>query len=354
MELKDKLKELRLSHKMTQESVADYLGVTSQTVSKWERGLLSPDIALLPKIAGLYRCSIDSLFSMDAVWGMEHQEEFLKTISMYRRRNDWAGEYEAWMREIELNPDRYENYVKVMLAVVLRKDFTDDKVKRMLSLAERVETCCTDDTLRNEMYRVMVALCAESQEEEIKKKAEYYYNKLPFFIHSREMYARYVMEGEAYHRQVKETLTYMVSQAEVSVRQLITPDMPPRQQLFYYEKAAGLYEVLLDGRYGGIWEGALVWDYMHCASLLVELDRHSEADAYMKKIFTVWDGHLNARGSIQISDLLFIKGYPKMKHPGISFTQQMQKMLEEPRLVSYHKKIQDYLTRYSECFKIKI
>ena len=171
MELKDKLKELRLSHKMTQESVADYLGVTSQTVSKWERGLLSPDIALLPKIAGLYRCSIDSLFSMDAVWGVEHQEEFLKTISMYKRRNDWTGEYDAWMREIETNPDHYENYVKVMLAVVLRKDFTDDKVKRMLSLAERVETCCTDDTLRNEMYRVMVALCAESQEEEIKKKA---------------------------------------------------------------------------------------------------------------------------------------------------------------------------------------
>ena len=51
MELKDKLKELRLSRKMTQETAAEHLGVTSQTVSKWERGLLSPDIALLPKIA---------------------------------------------------------------------------------------------------------------------------------------------------------------------------------------------------------------------------------------------------------------------------------------------------------------
>ena len=354
MELKDKLRELRLSRKMTQETAAEHLGVTSQTVSKWERGLLSPDIALLPKIALLYRCSIDSLFSMDAVWGIEHREEFLKKISAYKQRNDWAGEYDAWMREIELNPDHYENYVKVMLAVVLRKDFSDDKVKRMLSLAERVEKCCTDDTLRNEMYRVMVALCAESQDEKIKKKAEYYYNKLPFFIHSREMYARYVMEGETYHRQVKETLTYMVSQAEVSVRQLITPDMPSREKLFYYKKAAGLYEVLLDGRYGGIWEAALVWDYMHCASLLVEMDRHSEADAYMEKIFAAWDRHMGARESIQISDLLFISGFPRAKHPGISFVRQMQKMREDPHLAPYHEKITGYLTRYSEYFKIKI
>ena len=42
MELNNKLKELRISRNMTQEAVAEHLGVSSQTVSKWERGLLSP------------------------------------------------------------------------------------------------------------------------------------------------------------------------------------------------------------------------------------------------------------------------------------------------------------------------
>ena len=39
MELKNKLKELRIAHGMTQEAVAEHLGVSSQTVSKWERGV---------------------------------------------------------------------------------------------------------------------------------------------------------------------------------------------------------------------------------------------------------------------------------------------------------------------------
>ena len=39
MELNNKLKELRISRNMTQEAVAEHLGVSSQTVSKWERGV---------------------------------------------------------------------------------------------------------------------------------------------------------------------------------------------------------------------------------------------------------------------------------------------------------------------------
>ena len=50
---------------MTQEKLAEQIGVSRQTVSKWERGLLSPDITLLPKIAVLFKCSIDSLFDID-------------------------------------------------------------------------------------------------------------------------------------------------------------------------------------------------------------------------------------------------------------------------------------------------
>ena len=95
MELKNKLKELRNSRNMTQEAVADHLGVSSQTVSKWERGLLSPDISLLPKIALLFKCSIDSLFDMDLVWSIEHRKEFGERIHALHEKKDCEGVYQA-------------------------------------------------------------------------------------------------------------------------------------------------------------------------------------------------------------------------------------------------------------------
>lgn len=48
---------------MTQQALGDFLGVTSQAVSKWETGIATPDISLLPKMADLFKCTIDSLFS---------------------------------------------------------------------------------------------------------------------------------------------------------------------------------------------------------------------------------------------------------------------------------------------------
>ena len=51
---------------LTQEGLAQKLGVTNQAVSKWESGQSCPDIALLPQIADLFGISIDELFGRPA------------------------------------------------------------------------------------------------------------------------------------------------------------------------------------------------------------------------------------------------------------------------------------------------
>lgn len=54
--------DLRKEKNMTQEALANALGVTNQAVSKWESDQSCPDIALLPTLADLFGVSIDYLF----------------------------------------------------------------------------------------------------------------------------------------------------------------------------------------------------------------------------------------------------------------------------------------------------
>ena len=51
---------------LTQDDLAEQLGVTFQAVSKWENARTAPDIAFLPQMADLFGCSIDDLFSRTA------------------------------------------------------------------------------------------------------------------------------------------------------------------------------------------------------------------------------------------------------------------------------------------------
>lgn len=64
MEIKinDVIRNKRRSLGISQEVLAESLGVTVQAVSKWETGLSYPDIVMLPKIAEYFEMSLDGLF----------------------------------------------------------------------------------------------------------------------------------------------------------------------------------------------------------------------------------------------------------------------------------------------------
>ena len=52
---------LRKERDMTQAELAERIGITDKAVSKWERDLSCPDIALLPRIAEIFGLSVDEL-----------------------------------------------------------------------------------------------------------------------------------------------------------------------------------------------------------------------------------------------------------------------------------------------------
>ena len=58
-------KNLRLRSGLSQQQVANQLGVHQTAVSNWEKGKNLPSATMLVKVADLYGCSIDELFKTD-------------------------------------------------------------------------------------------------------------------------------------------------------------------------------------------------------------------------------------------------------------------------------------------------
>ena len=67
MNLGKKIATMRKEKHLTQEALANALGVSNQAVSKWEQALCCPDIELLPKIADLFEITLDELFGRQPV-----------------------------------------------------------------------------------------------------------------------------------------------------------------------------------------------------------------------------------------------------------------------------------------------
>jgi len=63
----DNLKRFRVAKNMTQEQAAEALGVSTQTVSRWECDTTLPDVTILPRIAALYGVTIDDLYKESSI-----------------------------------------------------------------------------------------------------------------------------------------------------------------------------------------------------------------------------------------------------------------------------------------------
>ena len=76
MNVGQKIKELRQENGLTQEDLAEQLGVSFQAISRWENGTTYPDITLLPIIANMFDVTIDYLLDMESL----KKDEELKKI----------------------------------------------------------------------------------------------------------------------------------------------------------------------------------------------------------------------------------------------------------------------------------
>lgn len=83
--VKLKIAELRKEKGIGQQDLADVLGVSFQSVSKWETGATMPDIALLPSIAEFFNVSVDELLGLKPL----RQQTYIPRNT--DNRDNWNG-----------------------------------------------------------------------------------------------------------------------------------------------------------------------------------------------------------------------------------------------------------------------
>lgn len=87
----DKLKTLRVQHRLTQEQLAEQLRTTQQTVARWETGKSEPNLAALRDLAIIFGTSVDDLLDLNA--GGRKGE-----IASSSHHHLWGGDGGYWGR----------------------------------------------------------------------------------------------------------------------------------------------------------------------------------------------------------------------------------------------------------------
>ncbi|MBO5375475.1 MAG: helix-turn-helix domain-containing protein [Bacilli bacterium] len=83
MKFCDKLAKLRKNNNLSQEQLADRLGVSRQAVSKWESGLSHPDMDKIIQMCKILDCKLEDLMDDDIVSGKGLDDSKKNTLSTY-------------------------------------------------------------------------------------------------------------------------------------------------------------------------------------------------------------------------------------------------------------------------------
>lgn len=113
MSLGNHLFAARKKKGLAQEAVAEVLGVSRQTISKWELDETIPDIYQAKKLANLYGMSVDELIEIDI--GVKEIQDMVEKISEKESEKiDWT---KVWSKKYPIL-STYQNEVDISLYAV--------------------------------------------------------------------------------------------------------------------------------------------------------------------------------------------------------------------------------------------
>ena len=181
MYIAENLKALRKKKEWTQEEMAEMIGVSPQSISKWERGDTYPDITLLPALANLYKVSVDFIIGMDKINEAEAQTAIFTTGHGHLRRGDVTAAAKVFSEALKTYPADESIMSELALTMALTSD--QDKLKQAADLFERVLMGNPSEKVR---HTTRAAICFVYYKMGEKDKAVAAAQNLPHLRESRE------------------------------------------------------------------------------------------------------------------------------------------------------------------------
>ena len=196
MQLSEKIKHLRKSVDLTQEQMAEYLGISPQAVSRWECGTTCPDIFALPQIAQLFNITVDELLGADP---MAKEQKIAEIVKKADGQID-QGITDEPIKELREALVRYPNNDKLLCSLMygLYAATEDENMLRqydeeIIFIARWIRQYSLDDYCRNESRRLLFRHYCDTN-----RKAEAFtiLQSMPEMDHSRDVNMYWVLDGD--------------------------------------------------------------------------------------------------------------------------------------------------------------
>jgi len=168
----ENLKALRKNANKTQENLAEFLTISINAVSKWERGECYPDIELLPKIAAFYNVTVDDLLGVGEMRKRERVAEILVkyeelkvacTLEADIEKNAIAkGAYQSFPNDWSVI-DMYRNS---MVCGHIDQETLDGNKSKLRELCQLILDECNVEEYKRNAVMSLLYICEDDEEAE--------------------------------------------------------------------------------------------------------------------------------------------------------------------------------------------
>lgn len=194
------IKEYRLKKGYTQEQLAYELGVSSQTISRWENGATYPDIVMLPIIAELFDISIDILMGYAKECSVSEREAFFKEMSTL----DTASKIQQYREMLQQYPnDTILQFGLANLLYGLIKKSDNIEVEQEINMLCHKILHSNLSGIQCGAIRLLALLSAKHGDIETAMK---YVNELPSVYCGREIMAEQILYGLTFREAINKWL----------------------------------------------------------------------------------------------------------------------------------------------------